>query len=112
MKYMQKDNKSNTLTCKHGASNLWKGICKTEEILKDGIRKMMRSGKNTSFWHDRSIIDKPLYQICNSILEEDEANLSTKLLPDAVLKDLSYYELSEEEYDSDEVYWDRESLRS
>lgn len=46
-KYLQNGEMNKGLVRKHGASNLWRGICMVAPILKQGIHKVVRSGNYT-----------------------------------------------------------------
>lgn len=53
---------------KTNMSNAWKGILRAVPILVKGIRKSVRNGKNTAFWRDTWLGDRPLYQLATSLV--------------------------------------------
>lgn len=59
-KYMMKGKSIANMKRRSGDSNIWKGICAAVPLLKKGLKKVVRSGKDTCFWTDCWIGDKPL----------------------------------------------------
>lgn len=124
-KYRNNASNEESFIGNQGASNLWKGICKAEKILKQGTRKVVRSGKNTSFWYDRWLRPDPLTAEANITIPEDESkkcvaeywttegtwdwDTLADLLPESVLKDLNRVILFGGDTEVDDVYWDKES---
>lgn len=124
-KYMRKEGDVHRFKEKHGSLNLWKGICKAKRILNDGIRKIVRSGKDTCFWTDIWIKDKPLVASALTGVTECQNKLFVAdywspqagwdysaligILPDDIIRELSYYALEETSEIRDDVYWTKES---
>lgn len=61
-KYMGKEGDNHSLILKQGCSNFWRGICKAANVLNNGIRKSVRTGKDSYFWTDSWITEAPLEQ--------------------------------------------------
>lgn len=60
-KYMGGKREIINIKRKYRASNAWTGIVAAAPILKEGWRKIPRSGKNTNFWTDAWILGDPLF---------------------------------------------------
>lgn len=61
-KYAVHSSDPSTWQPKTSMSNAWKGIVKITLILKKGIRKIVRNGRNTLFWMDAWLGDCPLME--------------------------------------------------
>lgn len=123
-KYRKNITNDSNFIWKTGASNVWKGICEANFILKQGVRKVARTGRNISFWHDRWIHTEPLITKATKIIIGDEVKClvadywTTKgtwdweglsdLLPRSILNDLNLCCLNVQDFDKDEIYWDKE----
>lgn len=71
-KYLHSSSMNNLSSRKQRVSNLWKGICNADSVLKEGIRKTVRFDKDTSFWFDRWICSSPPIQLSTDHVNEDE----------------------------------------
>lgn len=72
-KHMNNINYGTNFIWKQGASNLWKGICKADIVLKQGVRKVVCSRKITRFWCDRWLHNEPLITKATREITDDEA---------------------------------------
>ncbi|XP_031108687.1 uncharacterized protein LOC116013175 [Ipomoea triloba] len=61
------------------ASNAWKGICKAKNIIKEGLRKRVRNGRNTSFWTEPWITGENLAWYANVEVPEEEHDATDEL---------------------------------
>lgn len=55
-------------------SNAWKGVIKAIPILQQGGRKLVRNGRDTSFWNEIWIGDTTLLNSATSLVPESEIN--------------------------------------
>ncbi|XVF12326.1 hypothetical protein REPUB_Repub08aG0106800 [Reevesia pubescens] len=103
------------------ASHTWRSICSSKEVVAKGISKLVCNGTDTSFFHDRWLLDKSLKEVMSHIpLEIDQAKVSeladcngqwqwNKLsgLPVEVWEQLSLVHL--DSLESDKTIWSAES---
>lgn len=54
------------------SSNVWKGILKAVPLLQKGLVKMIRNGKQTSFWHDCWLGACPLHELATRTVSYTE----------------------------------------
>ena len=59
LKYLHRNN-PNDFKMKLMAYNIWQGISKGKEILTQGLQNLVGKGRNTSFWMDNWLEEKPL----------------------------------------------------
>ncbi|XP_019189019.1 PREDICTED: uncharacterized protein LOC109183394 [Ipomoea nil] len=62
------------MTRKRNESNSWKGICAAAHILEKGAVKVVANGRNTSFWEDHWIGEKPLKNFLIGPLNRNAGN--------------------------------------
>lgn len=108
------------------ASNKWRGIIKTIPLIREGFRFNVRNGRQTRFWKDAWLGDKPLNEMVtkgSNVENEDEcvAELWTygiewkwdKISKRISGEDISKLELitiKEDIHTKDELFWNREAL--
>lgn len=123
-KYLQEEKGNNGLISKHGASNLWRGICRATPIINTRVRKVVRSGQNMSFWNERWLKGNPLIHEAGINITDVDMNKKVadywvpkqgwnqndlvNILPSATLNELNYYIL-DESGKRDVLYWEHES---
>nr|GMD40682.1 putative RNA-directed DNA polymerase [Ipomoea batatas] len=107
------------------ASNAWKGICKAKNIIKEGLRKRVRNGRNTSFWTEPWITGENLAWYANVEVPEEEHDamvadywdeergwndyLFQGILPDEITDKLKACMLSNDNDAQDELFWEHEA---
>ena len=121
-KYMKGSANVSKLVEKKRASNVWRGIVSVAHIIQQGESMVIWNGKNTFFWRDKWLGNKPLMELA---IKEIPMNLSycvvheywekergwkweliNEFLPLQILHRLATVLIREEEEAVDEVHWE------
>lgn len=110
---------------KRGMSNAWKGILKSRYILRKGIKKVVINGKDTLFWLDTWLDEKPLKESATEMISLPElyqpvasywdADMGWKwqhlehLLPTTCLEKLAATVINCEDAENDRAGWRNET---
>ncbi|XP_038722035.1 uncharacterized protein LOC120014187 [Tripterygium wilfordii] len=63
-KYMKRGVCVSKFEVKQRSSNLWRGLVSANPILNQGMKKLVRNGKQTLFWLDIWLGESPLIDLC------------------------------------------------
>ena len=106
---------------KQNASNVWRGIMSSVDVVRKGVNMAVGNGHKTFFWHHRWVIDKPLLDVAiaepplmlqdATVREMWDRNSGWKweifanFLPKEELGKIASHELVEDEEVADEIFW-------
>lgn len=74
-KYMKSEAQVMNIKRKRSDSNVWKGICAAAPTIEKGVIKVVKNGKNTSFWNDRWVGNDKLRNHMIGPLNKEADNL-------------------------------------
>lgn len=106
---------------KTNASNAWRGILSSVDVIRKGLNMAVGNGSKTFFWHHRWATKEPLLTLTSrepplniqdmTVKELWDPNIGwrtelfAEYLPDSVLQEIVSHELVEDEEAIDEIYW-------
>ena len=106
---------------KQNASNTWRGIMSSVDIVRKGVNMAVGNGHKTFFWHHRWVIDKPLIEVARigppvhlqdaTVREMWDRNtgwrweIFANFLHKEELGKIAAQELMEDDEAADEIFW-------
>lgn len=106
---------------KENASNAWRGIMSSIDVVRKGISMAVGNGGKTFFWHHRWATKRPLVELVTSepplhlqditVQEMWDSNLGWKTelfaeyLPEETLGEIASFDLIEDDEAIDDIFW-------